>query len=150
MTKQGSTGQMQQKPQQLQACRTSASPGEQQQRWEWGSAVCGGWEQASASGGETVARQVLGTEGQQGRECEPGTGSLQGMQQTPDPETCPHRGTQTLPLSFVPSNVAEMLQCGARTGWKAHGEAKARVVLTEIHHSQSTSRTQQSASQHMA
>lgn len=37
MTKQGSTGQMQQKPQQLQACRASASPGEQQQRWEWGS-----------------------------------------------------------------------------------------------------------------
>lgn len=30
-----------------------------------------------------------------------------------------------------------MLQCGVRTGWKAHGEVKAQVVLTEIHPSQS-------------
>lgn len=51
---------MQQKPQQLQACRTSASPGEQQQRWEWGSIVSGGWEQSRASSGELVARQCWG------------------------------------------------------------------------------------------
>lgn len=135
-----------QKPQQLQACRTSASPGEQQQRQEWGSTVHGGWEQGSAGSGELVARQVLGTEGQEGRECEPGrgTGSLQGMQQTPDPEACPLQRTQTFLLSFVSNNVAETLECGVRTGWKrhtekviqkAHREGKAQVVHTEIHHS---------------
>lgn len=128
MTKQGSTGQMQ-KLQQLQACRTSASPGEQQQGQQWGSTAHGGWEQGSASSGELVARQVLGTEGQEGRECEPGrgTGSLQCTQQTPDPEACPLQGTQTFLLSFVSSNVAEMLECGVRTGWKAHGEGRLRL-----------------------
>lgn len=77
MTKQGSSGQMQ-KPQQLQACRTSASPGEQEeQKQEWGSADRGEWEQGSASSGELGARQVLGTEGQQGRKwARRGTGSL--------------------------------------------------------------------------
>lgn len=60
MTKEGTTGQMQ-KPQQLQACRTSASPGEQQeQRQEWGRAGHGEWEQGSASSGELGARRAAG------------------------------------------------------------------------------------------
>lgn len=90
------------------ACRTSASPGQQQQRWS-GAAL------SVEDGNKLAARQGLGTEGQQGRERQPGrgTGSLQGTQQTPDPEACPQ---QTLPLSIVPSNVAEMLQCGVRSG----------------------------------
>lgn len=107
MNKQQSTGQMQQKPH---SCR----PAEHLPALGSSSRDGSGASLPMEDGNKPVPAAGLGTEGQQGRECQPGrgTGSLQGMQQTPDPEACPHQGTQTLLLSIVPRNVAEMFQWG--------------------------------------
>lgn len=97
---------------------------------------------------EVVARQGLGTEGQQGGNVSQEEGQAACKARSKHLTLSSVRDTNPS-LSIVPRNVADMLQCGVRTGWKAHGEVKAQVVLAVIHHSQSTSRTQQSASQHM-
>lgn len=121
------------------AAEAPAAPGLQNICQPWGAAAEMGvgqhclWRMGTIQSQQWGAgsQAVLGTEGQQARECEPGrgTGSLQGTQQTPHPEACAQRGTQAFPLSFVLSNVADILSSVGR-GQAARHMEKCRLRLS--------------------